>query len=260
MKSTSRRASTLVAFTLVELLVVIAIIALLIAILLPTLSRAQAAARNVSCLSNLRQMGFAFTMYQNDSRQKSFFYRADYQTFWMTVLLKYQGKSTRIRRCAETTDASNGWGSVFEYWGPDMGNTWMQEHTGSYAFNGWLYRLDVNNTTGGGLIYGVGAPIDFHTLPAKNASNVPVFADSTWVDTWPKDTDPPPTNPLFDGQPPASTGPPYTMRRVTIPRHMKRNSNVVFLDGSAQSFPIRQLYKLQWSKTFVPKDVVIKGY
>ena len=130
---------------------------------------------------------------------------------------------------------------------------------GSYGFNGWLYRLDIDKT-GGGLIYGIGSPDDFHLLPVKNSSNVPVFADSTWVDTWPKDTDPPPTNPLADGQPPAPTGPPYTMRRVTIPRHMRRNCNVVFLDGNAQSLPIRLLYKLQWSKTFVPKDVVIKGY
>jgi hypothetical protein len=35
---------------------------------------------------------------------------------------------------------------------------------------------------------------------------------------------------------------------------------VVFLDGNAQSLPIRQMYKLNWSKTFVPKDVAIKGY
>ncbi|MFA5863577.1 MAG: prepilin-type N-terminal cleavage/methylation domain-containing protein [Phycisphaerae bacterium] len=54
-----------IAFTLIELLVVIAIIALLIAILLPSLSLAKERGRTVDCKSNSSQLFLAVQMYTN---------------------------------------------------------------------------------------------------------------------------------------------------------------------------------------------------
>lgn len=56
------------AFTLIELLVVISIITLLISILLPALSSARQAARNVKCKSSLHQMAIAVNAYRVDSK------------------------------------------------------------------------------------------------------------------------------------------------------------------------------------------------
>lgn len=55
------------AFTLIELLVVIAIIAILAAILFPVFAQAKAQAKQIACLSNMKQVGTATMLYLNDN-------------------------------------------------------------------------------------------------------------------------------------------------------------------------------------------------
>jgi prepilin-type processing-associated H-X9-DG protein len=55
---------------LIELLVVVAIITILAAILFPVFAQAREAAKRATCLSNLRQIGTAFMLYEGDSEDR----------------------------------------------------------------------------------------------------------------------------------------------------------------------------------------------
>ena len=89
------------AFTLIELLVVIAIIALLMAILIPTLHRAREQGARAVCLNNLKQLTFAWLLYAQDNDNRivnaSTYFSRPGEPAWIGALWQVQGAEAELR-------------------------------------------------------------------------------------------------------------------------------------------------------------------
>jgi prepilin-type N-terminal cleavage/methylation domain-containing protein/prepilin-type processing-associated H-X9-DG protein len=103
------------AFTLIELLVVIAIIAILAAILFPVFAKAREKSRQISCASNLKQLGLGFAQYTQDYDEH--YTHADPwgtgQT-WGGQIYPYV-KSTGVYTCPDDPTNPNANGTVVSY-------------------------------------------------------------------------------------------------------------------------------------------------
>lgn len=92
----TKKAARNPAFTLIELLVVVAIIAILAALLLPSLWRARAAAVSTACKSNLHQIAVALKVYTDENQAFPAWFD---RTYWDARLLPLAAKNRNLFIC-----------------------------------------------------------------------------------------------------------------------------------------------------------------
>lgn len=216
------------AFTLVELLVVIGIIAVLIAILLPTLTRAREAASSTQCLSNIRQLQIAQLAYAA-SEDNALVVAGDGtdQGAWIASLQAYSSSSL-VRRC--TSDRS----MYFDE--PIPGSSPPRRRTTSYGINNYISPTHAP----------FGVEIIRKFTQVRRTSRIIQFAELAEVGSYAG------ADHLHVDQFYFALAPNVTLTRIgqqmPLGRHGgKKESwdarlNYSFLDGHAESLTVREVY------------------
>jgi prepilin-type processing-associated H-X9-DG protein len=232
-----------------EILVVLACAVFLLLNIGAIGSRGRNRAKEMLCLSNLREWGSIFQMFTNDN--DGYFYSGVSGTpgyWWLADLEEhYQSyKQNRLWFCpmAEKpmidengvyTPASN----VFNAWGIyySPGLLCADGIAGSYGLNGYVLAISA-----GTFESGIPASAGWRTPNVLGASNVPLFIDALRFDLWPLETQ----GPAFYEFAAWSND---HMERCCINRH-NGAINCLFMDWSARKAGLKELWMLKWHRTF----------